>query len=219
MPEKEPYSLNFQNASYDTTIFLINAHSNLLLYAVHFCLVVLFLLLLYCMVKCCPNLLRKTKNFLFWNGTIRLFIVNYLNILLLSLFNLKETQNSAEYFENEFKSVVASNWLSGILLANSILVPVGLSIYFYCNELRLNDGDFNNKVCTFIEGATKQKSSLKALIVPQSFFMKSLVLSLSLVFIKNIGWGQITCNFAIMTANLILIGYQNPYETPLENRL
>ena len=55
VPEQEPYSLNFQNAGYDTTIFLLNARSNILLYMIQFSLVILFALFFYCMARCCPN--------------------------------------------------------------------------------------------------------------------------------------------------------------------
>ena len=196
VPEQEPFSLNFQNAGYSTTLFLVNAKSSLFLYAIQLFLVFLFALLLYVMAKYCPNQLNKAKRYLLWNGTIRIFIANYLNICMFSLLNLKEAYISAEFQENEFKSVEASNWLSGIFLASCILVPIGVSIYYCFNSHRLNNRDFNNKVGTFIAGANR-KSSLKALIVPQSFFLKSLVLCISLVFIQKISWAQLCYNFAI----------------------
>ena len=57
------------------------------------------------------------------------------------------------------------------------------------------------------------------MIVPLSFFAQSIVICTSLVFIQNIVWGQLASNFAIQTAVVILIAYQKPYESLLENRL
>ena len=155
MPEQEPFSLNFQNAGYSTTNFLINARSNLLLYAIHFCLVPLFALLFYCMAKFCPNKHKKAKNYLFWNGSIRLFITNYLNLLLLSLLNIKEINNNEEYTDQQSKGVIASNCMSIITLAHCILLPIFVSVYYIYNDHRIDDQEFNDKVGSFIEGAKR----------------------------------------------------------------
>ena len=59
------------------------------------------------MAKCCPNKWNKPKNFLFWNGTIRLFISNYLNVLLLSLLNLVQINERSEYKDTDFKATAS----------------------------------------------------------------------------------------------------------------
>ena len=155
MPEQEPYSLNFQIAGYSTTNFLINARSNLLLYAIQFFLVLFFVLLFYCMAKLCPNKQKKAKNYLFWNGSIRLFISNYLNLLLLSLLNIKEINNNEEHNDQQSKGVTASNCISIITLAHCIFVPIFISVYYIYNDHRIDDQEFNDKVGSFIEGAKR----------------------------------------------------------------
>ena len=110
--------------------------------------------------------------------------------------------------------MVASNWLSGIFLAHCILVPIFITIYYNLNSQKINDKDFNDKVGSFVEGANRKKR-WQALILPLSFFVKCIVLCVSLVFIENVVWGQLFCNFAISTANLILIAYLKPYDTKL----
>ena len=91
------------------------------------------------MVKYCPNKLKRAKNYLFWNGTIRLFIANYLNVVLLSLLNLKVLDIKSMFKDDQFESIVASNWLSIIFFSLCILVPIGVSIYYYLNDHRINE--------------------------------------------------------------------------------
>ena len=107
------------------------------------------------MARCCPNKLNKPKNFLFWNGTIRMFISNYLNVLLLSLLNLVQINGRSEYKDNDFKGLIVSNVLSVIFFSHCILVPIGLSLYYYHNDHRIKDKDFNDKVGSFIEGTKR----------------------------------------------------------------
>ena len=107
------------------------------------------------MANYCPNKLNKAKNFLFWNGTIRMFISNYLNLLLLSLLNLVQINDRSEYKDNDFKVLIASNVLSGIFFSHCIVVPIALSIYYYSNNHRIKDKDFNEKVGSFIEGTKR----------------------------------------------------------------
>ena len=109
--------------------------------------------------------------------------------------------------------------MSGIFLAHCILVPMYICIYYCINIKRMKDKDFNNKVSSF-SGDSKLKTSLKAaLTVPITFFMESVVLSLSLVFIEDFVWGQMACNFCIQTVILIWFCHNEPYETKSENRL
>ena len=94
---------------------------------------------------------KKAKNYLFWNGSIRLFITNYLNLLLLSLLNIKEINNN----DQQSKGVIASNCMSIITLAHCILLPIIISVYYIYNDHRINDQEFNDKVGTFIAGAKR----------------------------------------------------------------
>ena len=145
VPEQEPYSLNFQNAGYSSTLFFINARANLLLYAIQFSLVILFVAQLYCMKKCCPRF-KTPQNFLFWNGSIRLFITSYLQVLLLSLLNLKVIAVRKDDKDLEFDSVVISDWFSVVFFSHCILIPTGVSVYYYLNNHRINNKQFHEKV-------------------------------------------------------------------------
>ena len=102
------------------------------------------------MAKCCPNKMKKAKNYLFWNGSIRLFITNYINVLLLSLLNLIGINDNSEYNDNNYDGVVASNWFSIIFFVHCIVVPIVLSLYYYHNEHRIKDKDFDDKVGSLI---------------------------------------------------------------------
>ena len=86
MPEIEPTTVNFQTAGYTTTLFLANANSTLFCYALQ-CVLIVPLLILCIFRRFCPRIFKKLQNFLFWNGSIRLFIISYPVIVLSSMLN------------------------------------------------------------------------------------------------------------------------------------
>jgi len=82
LPEQDPYSLNFQNAGYKTTLMFYNAASMLFNFSVHLSAIFL-LLVLYLLARCCPRANRwreKVQYYLFWNGSIRLFMEAYMDL-------------------------------------------------------------------------------------------------------------------------------------------
>ena len=92
LPEKDPYSLNFQNAGYRTTLLLFNAASMIFNFGLHFS-VILVLIFVYLMARCCACAARlhtRVQYYLFWNGSIRLFMEAYMEFALFALMNIHE---------------------------------------------------------------------------------------------------------------------------------
>ena len=79
LPEEEPYSLSFANCGYESTYFLSNMGFPIFIIYSHLILVPLYLILLYVShyiprIKWISNYLG---TYLFWNGSIRLYIELY----------------------------------------------------------------------------------------------------------------------------------------------
>ena len=90
VPESEPFSINFQNAGYESSLALVNASSFLFNFTLHFSLVLGFLVLPL-LVKCRPKMRGHAKtlsNYLFWNGTIRIYIEAYLDLMMPAMLNI-----------------------------------------------------------------------------------------------------------------------------------
>ena len=143
VPEQLPRSLNFQIAGYTTFIFIMNAYSDILLYAIMIILMILFLMIYILINKCCYkscyNKVGKIQNFFFWNGSIRLFISSYLQTLLFSMLNLHEMSRGEDQPDKDFEVVQISNILCVTFFVLCFLTPVGIMIYLRYNRHRLTD--------------------------------------------------------------------------------
>ena len=125
-------------------------------------------------------------------------------MLLFSLLNINE-MNDQDDLDRKFKSVAASNWLSIIFFASTFVVPIMLTNYFRRNRSRLKDEEFLDKVGKYIEGARTDKySGFKTIMMlPLTFFIRSIVLTFSIIFMEGFHWGQLASNFTITVALMI----------------
>ena len=91
----------------------------------------------------------------------------------------------------EFASVTWSNYFCVFFFAHCFIVPVALAIYFWRNKERLQDEDFLKRVGTFVEGARKEKSSdvKTAIMVQMVFFIRSIVIGISVIVLHHSSWG------------------------------
>ena len=126
VPEMDTFSLNFQNAGYYSPLVLVNAQSFLLLYAWHLGLLLLvpiFLSLgMYC--SCAKRIDQMLRNHMFFNGSIRLFMEAYLDMMMLALLNLVESP-SLDFID----SVKTSHYLSIAVVILSLALPIMLFTY------------------------------------------------------------------------------------------
>ena len=78
-PETEPFSLNFQECGIETNYFLNNMGFNMVIIYANLALVplYLFLLLVSSYVPKIKRLSTYVGTYLFWNGTIQLYIEMY----------------------------------------------------------------------------------------------------------------------------------------------
>ena len=130
LPEQDPYSLNFQNAGYITTLIIYNAASMIFNFSVHFSLITI-LLILYLITRCCKRLTKARdwmKYYLFWNGSIRLFMEAYLELVLFALLNVSEV----DWAYPGLKSIRASNYSSYVILGLCCTLPLLLLGLAYC---------------------------------------------------------------------------------------
>ena len=79
LPETDPFSLSFANCGYESNYFISNMGFQIYIIWAHLALVPLYLLLLY-VSSYAPKIKRLSNyigTYLFWNGTIRLYIELY----------------------------------------------------------------------------------------------------------------------------------------------
>ena len=179
MPEIEPVSINFQNAGYDSPLLLINCLSNIIKYSLQLSLLLLLPVSKLNLIKRIrPRLAQQFFDYLFWNGSLRIFIESFADMLLFSLLNLYEVNSLREI--NIFTVVEVSEILAVVFLLLATFVIFSVVAYYCANKKKLSDDAFLSKVGTFTEGA-KRKDTITALIIPVMYFLRSLVLCLGLV--------------------------------------
>ena len=117
--------------------------------------------------------------FIFWNGSIRIFMELYLELFLFSLMNMKvlESDSTNEWIDASNKVALAS-------LVLVIAVPVIIIIYFFRQRGAWQKGNFMDRVGTFVEGTKSDKDNFfwANILVPTYFILRRAILSISLIY-------------------------------------
>ena len=184
------------SAGYASALFVINGNTIISLWFLVLCLAALYALLklvlrlCWCWPNCgaprCPRSYRLTSRlvyklhyFLIWNGTIRLMTELYIDAALFSFLNLSEVA-----WHSDFTSVSLSNWLSVLASVVSFIMPITLFAYVSCRQSMWTNKLFQMTVGSFLEGTNLNKKFHKRsiLFVPSFFFLRRMLLALTLVF-------------------------------------
>ena len=119
------------------------------------------------------NLLRLGR-YLFWSALLRLFMESFFELALLAPLNVMEADWSTSNFSVQF-----SNYLSVVICAVIILLPLGILIFF-CRQMdQWITEDFENRFGEILAGTRRLKIALKKrwtlMIYPMIFFVRRLV--------------------------------------------
>ena len=117
--------------------------------------------------------------FLFWNGSIRIFLELFLELYLFSLMNLAELESQSD---NE--AIEASNKIALASFVFTNIVPVVILIYFFSRRGSLQRDNFMDRVGTFVEGTKSHKENYfwANILVSTYFIMRRVLLCLTLVY-------------------------------------
>lgn len=130
----------------------------------------------------------KLQYYLFWNGTIRIFMEGYLDFTLMSLLNLRDI-----FWDDSLISVTICNYFAIVMMSLCVIIPVVLFLYLDCNISRWSDDEFKKSYGTLLEGTNSEYkgNSLIVGLVPGFFFLRRLALCLTLIFWQEFFWGQV----------------------------
>ena len=219
IPEQPPLSLNFQNAGYDSTLFITNNQGFLFNCTTSFALGLALLIIILLLKKWDkPILVEKRaelQNYLVSNWTIKIFMESYLNLCLFSLVNLEEM-----HWDNDFEAIRFSNVVSILIFLTCLTIPPIMLAWFWVNRAKWRDEDFIEKAGSFFEGVRHDKEHEVSLMIWQSiFFLRRMVLSLTLAMWQNFFWGQIVFQYIFSVGLVILIKYSSPLESRFANNM
>ena len=140
------------------------------------------LILLPILSRCIPKIKPKIapmQNYLFWNGTIRLFMEAYLEFCLFALLNI-----SALSWPEGLECVELSNWLAIVLVALTIAIPIWLGFMMCHNRKRWSDEDYSAKYGSYLDGMKSENEELRSVVLlfVCIFFARRMLMCLTLVF-------------------------------------
>ena len=170
------------------------------------------LLIIPVLVRCIPKLQPKIaplQNYLFWNGTIRLYMVAYIDYCLFAMLNLSEMV----WIDNQL-AIDFSNYLSYIKISLVLLIPAILLAFMCYNRKNWDDEKFSKKYGSYLDGMASDKPEIHSivLITVTIFFARRLVLCATLVFWQDFLWGQVALQFMTSTWMIIMLQWWKPLE-------
>ena len=190
-PESVPPSINFQQAGHDSTLVVKNLGSTFYIWIGIMCLFGFYFLVLWPLRSLCPKVEKKTaklRNLLFWGGTSRFFIESYMQITLYTLLNLKEFE-----WDTDFPLITLSDVFAIVSLAAIVTLPIVLVIFLACNMDKWDDKEFAARNGALLDGADLDRESSQwiVLLIPMSYFLRRMLMCLTLVFWIDFIWGQL----------------------------
>lgn len=140
--------------------------------------------------------------FIFWNGSIRIFLELFLELYLFSLLNLAELEGDSENEAIEASNKIA---LASFVFAN--VIPIIIIIYFFSRRGSWQRDNFLDRVGTFVEGTKSHKENFfwANILVPTYFIMRRVILCLTLVYCQSWFILQLACAFFTSTCYLTIL--------------
>ena len=168
---------------------------------------------------CCPKMQKHVDSlgsYLYWTGSMRLFVEGYMDIALFTFMNLKHVEWDSEVAVN-----VASTLAASFLLVIIVVLPVAVLIYVACKRQAWNDEAFRERNEAILDGIDLERNETQwvGLLIPMAYFLRRLLMSLTLVFWAKFFWGQVAIQFLTSTALVILLGWFRPLDSAYANNM
>ena len=127
IPEMEAISLNFKNYGFENNLFIPSLKTLFYLLVGHMTLLLphLLLFLLAKKFKRIESWRDKLSHYLYFNGTLRIFMESYLDLLLCALLNIKDLD-----WSNNFAMVTASNCFAIFTAVVCFIMPIFMMIQY-----------------------------------------------------------------------------------------
>ena len=141
----------------------------------------------------------------------------YLDFALFSMLNIASVQ-----WPEGLIGVNISNYIAYVLFGLVIAVPLLLcTIAIYKRKSWQDDEGFGNKYGAFLSGTRTDKPGhyIPVLIFSMVFFVRRLLLSLTLVFWMEFFWGQVALQFGLSTMLIIVIHWTRPLDSDFATRM
>ena len=132
---------------------------------------------------------------------IRFYLEIFFDLALLTILDAHTMQ-----WDARFPSITASNCLSILFIALVGSLPVYLLFFYSIKHASWPDPSFQEKVGTLLAGTNfKAQSRCLTLIIPMVFFMRRLVFVLTVIYMDDLIWGQLTIQIFVALFMVIVL--------------
>ena len=150
-----------------------------------------YLLVVWPLTYLCPGITKNTaklKDFLFWAGTSKFFVESYVQITLMTLLHIKDYE-----WDTDFSVITLSSVLTICFMAMILILPIALVSYLACNMSKWFDEKFLGKHGALLDNADLDRESEQwiVLLIPVAYFLRRLLMCVTLVFWTDFIWGQL----------------------------
>ena len=205
-------SLNFQNAGFDGPLVIHNLRMMFYVFLLHIVALFLMILLILCAKKSqkIKKVKDKASSYLFWNGTIRFLLANYLDFCMFSFINLHYVD-----WRGQFTILTICNYTSIALSSIVCIFPIFALIFYSIKIASWSDEEFNDKYGELMADLNLTKSEAKwtILIFPLSFMLRRLTLCLVIIFWPEFLWGQLAMMMMTSQGLIMYIQWFRPFES------
>lgn len=195
-PEEEAFSSSFEISGIESTLLLQNIGFILYLVLLNILLALLHLILstLKNKIQFVMRIVSRMERYLYFNGSIRLFIELFFDVGLIASLNLHVAEHDAH-----FPSETASYYLSIIFILMISISPIVILLMTFRKPSLWMSAKFNSRCGTFYEDIDpkKMKRHERALmIIPVMFYLRRVVFIVVVLVFREIIWAQLaTQNF------------------------
>lgn len=131
IPEIPPFSLNFQNAGYESKLMLVNNRPFVVNISVYWAIIGLHSMIYLCTRKCqrMNGCNRKVSRLLYWNSGIRFYTETYMVCILFAMLNYYELE-----WVDGLTAVYLTNYITYTYLIIAFLIPIFFAVFYYRNR-------------------------------------------------------------------------------------
>ena len=184
IPEIPPFSLNFQNAGYESKLQLVNNRPFVTNISVYWLIIGLHSLLYLCTSKCkrMNGCNRKVSGKLYWNSGIRFYTETYMVCVLFAMLNYHELE-----WIDGITAVSLSNYISFTYLVLAIIMPIFFAVFYYRKREKWDTDEFKRKAGTLLNESKidNPDEAYVPVIFMMCFYVRRIALAATLVYWKS----------------------------------
>lgn len=191
-------SEKLESLGFDSTLLIPNLGS-ILLFAGQQVLIMICLVLVNKLIKCCPNSCkdRSFGHSYFWSRPIEFLQTQYSVVAICCIVNM-----TAISWATDIQSINSASAIT--LSAFMVLYPLGMQLFLFCKRDQLTEKEFSVKWHSAYDGLDEKEN--KFVLQPFFFFYRRILIPLCLILFPRVLVAQLLTLIVTSVATVMLLG-------------